>query len=130
MNDGDRAGEQGEVIKAATEIAEAIALRDVDALAVHLAPGFVHRVPGGATTDAATFLSGIRQIPGDISFVRLEHLEVEVSEGSAMVSGIQHAQVRIDGQAIDDRRAFVDWFVKSSGTWRLRMAIEPPPSSF
>ena len=128
MNDEDRRGERAEILKVATEIADAIALRDVDALAARLAPGFVHRIPGGATTDAATFLSGIRQIPGDISSVRLEHLEVDMWDASALVSGIQHAQVRIDGQEIDDRRAFVDWFVKSSGSWRLRAAIEPPSS--
>jgi hypothetical protein len=115
-----------EVIEAATAIAEAIARRDVDALAARLAPGFVHRVPGGATTDAATFLNGIRQIPGEINFVRLEQLEVDIAEGSALVTGIQHAQVRIAGKDVDDRRAFVDWFVQSSGAWRIRAAVEPP----
>jgi hypothetical protein len=128
VTDRDRLSERAEVIKATTEIADAIALRDVDAVAARLAPEFVHRIPGGATTDAATFLSGIRQIPGEISFVRLEHLEVDIWDASALVSGIQHAQVRIDGYTVDDRRAFVDWFVKSSGGWRLRAAVEPPPS--
>jgi hypothetical protein len=118
--------ERQQVIEAATAIANAIAARDVDSLASLVAPGFVHRIPGGATTDTASFLNGIRQIPGDINFVRLEHLEVDLSEESALVTGIQHAQVRIAGKDVDDRRAFVDWFVKTSGAWRIRAAVEPP----
>jgi hypothetical protein len=49
-----------------------------------------------------------------------------MSEESALVTGIQNAQVRIAGKDVDDRRAFVDWFVKTSGAWRIRAAVEPP----
>ena len=30
----------------------------------------------------------------------------------AMVTGIQRARVRLDGKEIEDRRGFVDWFVR------------------
>ena len=39
---------------------------------------------------------------------------------------MQHAQVRVDGQVVDDRRPFVDWFVKDAGEWRIRVAVDLP----
>ena len=114
------------VLRAAREIAGAIERRDVDALGGLLAPGFLHRTPGGEARDAATFLAGIREIPGEILFVRLEALQVDLSASSALVTGIQRAQVRIDANVIDDRRAFVDWFVLHDGGWRIRLAVDLP----
>src|SRR5262245_54185306 len=97
------------VRQAALEVAAAIERRDVRALAGALARGFVHRTLDGESRDAYVFLKGIADIPGEIVFVRLVGLEVDVSGAGALATGIQHAQVRIDGQEIDDRRAFVDW---------------------
>ena len=122
----DAMDEPDQVLRAAMEIASAIERRDVDALASALAPGFLHRTPGGETRDADAFLRGIREIPGEILFVRLVSLAVDLSEGGALVTGIQHAQVRLDGKEIDDRRAFVDWFVKESGRWRMCVAVDLP----
>jgi hypothetical protein len=42
------------------------------------------------------------------------------------VTGIQHARVRIDGEDIDDRRAFVDWLVPHDGAWKFRVAVDLP----
>ena len=42
----------------------------------------------------------IAQIPGYISFVRLADVEVDLCGSGAMVTGIQHAQVVVDGQVI------------------------------
>ena len=114
------------VQEAAVAIAEAIAKRDVEALARALAPGFRHRTPGGEAQDAGAFLAAIEQIPGEILFVRLDSLAIEVADNAALATGIQHAQVRIEGQTIDDRRAFVDWFVKHEGEWRIRLAVDLP----
>ncbi len=65
-------------------------------------------------------------IPGEILGVRLECLAVDLSEAGALVTGIQRAKVRLDGQDIDDARVFVDWFVEIDGEWLLRAAVEPP----
>ncbi len=111
---------------AAAQIADAIAKRDVGSLARFLAPGFRHRTPGGETRDADAFLAGIRDIPGEIKFVRLNRVEVDLSSTGALLTGVQHAQVRIDGSDIDDRRAFVDWFVLHDGEWRIRVAVDMP----
>jgi len=34
--------------------------------------------------------------------------------------------VRDHGKLVDDRRSFVDWFVKDSGDWRIRVAVDLP----
>lgn len=110
----------------AVEIADAIARKDADAIVGYLAPGFLHRSPGGEARGPDGFAQAIREIPGEILFVRLDAVEIDISEAGALVSGVQHAQVRIDGANIDDRRAFVDWFVKHQGEWRLRVAVDLP----
>jgi hypothetical protein len=114
------------VQEAAIAIAEAIAKRDVEALARALAPGFRHRTPSEGPQDAEAFLAAIEQIPGEILFVRLDSLAIDLADNAALATGIQHAQVRIEGQTIDDRRAFVDWFVKLDGEWRIRLAVDLP----
>ena len=114
------------LMQASLAMADAIARRDVDAIATLLAPGFVHRSPGGEATDRERFLDGIRQIPGEIVFVKLESVQIDVAGDGAIATGLQHAKVRIDGQDIDDRRAFVDWFVRHGGGWKFRVAVDLP----
>ena len=107
-------------------MADAIARRDVAGVSGLLAPGFVHRTPGGDEAGAERFLEGIRSIPGEIVFVRLESTAIDLAGDDALMTGIQHARVRIDGQDIDDRRAFVDWFVRHDGRWKFRVAVDLP----
>lgn len=48
-----------------------------------------------------------------------------MTEVGALVTGVQHARVHLDGQQIDDR--FVDWFVRGAdGAWRARIALDLP----
>ena len=86
----------------------------------------MHRSHGGAASDADRFLRAIADIPGDIRFVRLESIVVDLCPGGALVTGAQHAQVLIDEQVVDDRRGFVDWFVKVDGEWRIQAAVDLP----
>jgi hypothetical protein len=115
-----------EVLDVAQRIATAIARRDVAALRPLLAARFVHRSHGGAASDAEMFLNAIAQIPGDIRFVRLEETVIDLCPGGALATGVQHAQVVIDGEVIDDRRPFVDWFVREAGEWRIQAAVDFP----
>jgi ketosteroid isomerase-like protein len=126
--DGSSAGreEREQVRRLAEAIADAIARKDADFMASCLAPGFVHRSPGGEAQDATAFVRAIRDIPVEILSVRLEMLEIDVAGAGALATGIQHARVRIDGAEVDDRRAFVDWFVRLDGEWRLRVAVDLP----
>ena len=122
MNDRDQISE------VSREIAAAIERRDVNAIRQRLAPGFVHRSLGGDVVDAEAFLRAIAQIPGEIRLVRLEQLEVDLSPTGALVTGVQLAHVMVDGQLIEDRRGFVDWFVKGEHdeAWRIQAAVDLP----
>lgn len=117
--------DENELLQTANDIAEVIGRRDVDRLAPLLAPGFVCRSDAGRTSsDAETFLQSIRNIPGEILFVRLDRVVVDVAGDAAMLTGVQQAQVRIDGTVIDDRRGFADFFVRVDGAWKLRAAAD------
>ena len=118
--------DDAQLLRIAHDIANAIGRRDVQALGAMLAPGFVHRSFSGATADATAFLDGVAGIPGEIAFVRLERITVDVGDDAALLTGIQHAQVKIDGQVVDDRRSFADFFVKTAGVWKLRAAADFP----
>ena len=124
MNARDRVAEASE------RIADAIARRDLAAIRELLAPGFVHRTHGGGGADADAFILAIEQIPFEIMSVRLDQLEIDICATGALVTGVQHAQVRVDGQVVDDRRGFVDWFVEHGGAWRIQAAVDlPAPNS-
>jgi ketosteroid isomerase-like protein len=110
----------------ARRIAAAIGARDTATLATLLAEGFVYRAPGGPNTDAAAFLAAIAAIPGEILSVTLEDVAIDVVGAAALATGIQQAQVRVDGQLVKDRRGFVDWFVRIGDTWRIRVAVDLP----
>ena len=66
------------VAEAAEQIAAAIGRRDISALWVMLAPGFSHRTHGGPSVDAEAFLHAIEQIPGTITTIRLEGMQVDL----------------------------------------------------
>jgi Domain of unknown function (DUF4440) len=118
------------VAECARRITAAIVRRDRPALASLLASGFVHRTPGGDSVDAEAFLRAVERIPGEILSVTLEYLAIDVMGRAALATGIQHAQVRLDERVVEDRRAFVDWFVKETGAWQIRVAVDlPAPSS-
>lgn len=108
------------------ELAAAIERRDVERVASHLADDFVHRTPGGDARDRGAFLAALKDIPGDIELVRVHDLQTDVSVDSAVVCGIQHARVRVGHEVFEERRAFVDYFVRINGVWRLRTAIDLP----
>jgi len=110
--------------KAAAGIAAAIAARDVDTLSSALAPGFLHRGDGPSVVEKDAFLEAVRSIPGEIVFVRLERVDVDVAADAAMLTGVQHARVKVDGETVDDRRAFADFFVRHDGAWKLRAAVD------
>jgi len=123
MDDGQR------VLDAAQQVADSIARRDLEALSSLLAEDFSLWTAGEETRSAETFLAGIAQIPGEILFVRLEELEVNVHGAGALVTGFQRARLRIDGEEVEDRRSFVDWFVRVDDRWLLRVAVDPPSSA-
>lgn len=118
--------ERARLVGASEQLAAAIGRRDVAAVRALLAPDFVHRSHGGDRVDLEAFLRAIQAIPGDITLVKLDGLQVDLTASGALVTGIQHARVHVDGQTIDDRRRFVDWFVNLDGEWRIQAAVDLP----
>jgi len=112
------------IAAAAEAVAAAIAARDVTSLHRLLAPGFVHRTHGGDVAAVEKFLQGIAAIPGEIVFVKLENLRLDVTPAGVLATGIQHARVKVDGETIDDLRRFIDWFVESDGEWKIQAAVD------
>jgi hypothetical protein len=121
--------EIAQLTAAAERIAAAIGRRDLSALRGLLAPGFVHRTHGGDASDADAFLEAIAAIPGDIRFVNLVDVAIDVCPAGALVTGVQHAQVAVGDAVLDDRRGFVDWFVRVDGEWRIQAAVDLPASA-
>jgi ketosteroid isomerase-like protein len=117
-------GDRERLIEISEDLAAAIGRRDVAAVRDLLAPGFVQRHAGGDPVDSEAFLDGVSKIPGDILSVQVTQLTVDVAGDGAMVTGIQHAQLKMDGELLDDQRSFVDWFVRIAGAWRLRAAVD------
>jgi len=116
--------DRARLISLSEQLAGAIAKRDVTAVRAFLADGFVQRPAGGDAVDTETFLANITRIPGDILFVKVEQLTVDIWGDSAIVTGIQQARLEIDESVVNDRRAFVDWFVKETADWKLRTAVD------
>src|SRR4051812_45450503 len=113
-----------ELIRRSEALAAAIARRDVAAVRGFLAAGFVQRSVGAGPVDMDTFLENITKIPGEILSVTVQQLTVDITGDGALVTGVQHAQLTIDGQLVDDHRSFVDWFVREAGDWRVRVAVD------
>jgi ketosteroid isomerase-like protein len=118
--------ERARIVDASEQLAAAIGRRDVAAIGALLAPDFVHRSHGGDAVGADAFLRAIEALPGEITLVKLDQLQVDVTPSGALVTGVQHAKVQVDGQIIDDRRRFIDWFVNLAGQWRIQAAVDLP----
>ena len=116
--------DHGRLIEISERLAEAIGRRDVSAVSGLLATGFVQRHAGGDPAEAGAFLDGIAKIPGEILSVKVEQLTVDIAGDGAIVTGVQHARLEIEGSPVEDHRAFVDWFVREGGDWRLRAAVD------
>jgi hypothetical protein len=119
-------GDRERLIEISEQLAAAIGRRDVASVRGFLAREFVQRSAGGPAVGADAFLDAILRIPGEILFVKVEQLTVDVSGEGAIVTGIQQAQLKIDGAMVTDRRPFVDWFERDGNDWKLRAAIDLP----
>ena len=118
--------EREHVLATAVAIADAISARDLTRLRRLLSVDFVHRQAGAGASGTTSFLAAVERIPGEIVAVNLARVEIDMAGDGALVTGVQHARVRLDGEIIEDTRPFVDWLVKEAGEWRLRAAVELP----
>jgi hypothetical protein len=118
--------EHAKIIAQAERLAAAIGSRDIEAVRELLAPGFVHRSHGGGAVDAPKFLEALRAVPGEILSITIEQIAVDITAAGALVTGVQHARVRVGGNTVDDRRRFIDWFVTVGDEWRIQAAVDVP----
>jgi ketosteroid isomerase-like protein len=120
--------DRASITAAATALAEAIRDKDAAALDRLLAPDFRLRAPGGASTPRAEFIRAVCEVPAEILSVSLERLEIDLGDGVALVTGVQHARCRFHGELLNDIRPFVDWFARGAdGQWRARVALDLTP---
>lgn len=116
------------VTEAATALAEAIGRKDAEAIDRLLAPDFRLRTPGGPSTARAEFMQKVGAIPADVLSVSLTGLEIDLGEGVALVTGMQHARCRFHGEILHDVRPFADWFERTGdGRWLARVALDLTP---
>lgn len=120
--------ERERIMELAVGVADAICKRDLAGLRTLLSSDFVIRRAGAGSSDTTAFLSAIGRIPGEIVSVNLARIEIDLSGEGALVTGVQHARVRLDDEVIEDTRPFIDWMVKEGGQWRLRAAVELAPT--
>jgi ketosteroid isomerase-like protein len=117
--------DHAQIVDVAYALTAAIAHKDTPTLVALLSPDFVLRTPGGPGVNAAEFIAGVQEIGVEIVFVRLEQLVVDVQDGTALVTGVQHARIREGGEMLDELRPFANWFVRgASGAWRLRIMLD------
>jgi len=113
------------ITEAATALAEAIGRKDAAAVDALLAPDFRLRTPGGSSTPRADFIEAVCSIPAEVLSVTLTGLEIDLGDGVALVTGIQHARCRFHGELLNDVRPFADWFQRSAdGRWQVRVALD------
>jgi hypothetical protein len=117
------------ITEAATALAEAIGRKDADAIDQLLAPDFRLRTPGGPSTPRAEFIRAVCEIPAEVLSVSLTGLEIDLGDGVALVSGVQHARCRFHGEVLNDVRPFADWFQRTAdGRWLARVALDLTPT--
>gem|GEM_PF-2261285 len=105
-------------------LATAIQAKDENALFSFLTPDFVLRQPGKGAVGANEFVSEVCSVQLELSFVRIEQLAIDLTGDSALVTGIQHSQVKMNGRTVEDRQPFIDSFVKRDGRWQLQVVLD------
>ena len=117
--------ERTRITEAATALAGAFVRKDADADDRHLGPELRLRTPGGASSPRAALIEAVCTIPAVVLSVTLNNLEIDLGDGVALVTGVQHAHCRFHGELLNDVRPFADWFQRSAdGRWQVRVALD------
>ena len=122
ISDQDRALEQ--IIHGVSQdVFTAIRLKDLTSLRRILAEDFVHRTSDGLESGKEEFLSGIWDMPLEITSIRGEHLLVSVYGDVAVMTGVQRAEWRQGDKAEGiSSVAFADVFALRGGRWLMVLA--------
>lgn len=118
-----------EILQLEREIMAAIKNKDAVTLEPMVADDFVYRTHFGAESNKAEFLKGIASFPVEILTIRGEELNVNVFGETAVLTGVQIAEVRVPEAGTEEGAvAFTDIFVRRDGRWSmvLAYAVELP----
>jgi len=118
-----------EILQLERDIMVAIKNKDAATLEPMVADDFIYRTHFGAEADKAEFLKSVASFPVEILAIRGEELKVNVYGETAVLTGMQLAEVRIpEGAAEEGAVAFTDVFVRRDGRWLmvLAYAVELP----
>jgi ketosteroid isomerase-like protein len=105
------------------EIVDAIRTRNRSVLEAVLTADFVQIDELGHRLGKEPFIAAIEAGEFQIEELWFESLSVEQFDETAVVCGVQRAQVRLPaGDGVEGRTAFTDVFVRTADGWRLRLA--------
>lgn len=116
--------EEQTILEIEKETFEAIRKRDEVALGRILDEGFVYRSPNGPDADKAEFIRAVVGLPVKLLAVWGENLEVNTFGETAILTGVQRAQVETDdGKEAISSVAFADIFIKRENNWTMALAF-------
>jgi ketosteroid isomerase-like protein len=105
------------------QILDAIRARDRRALEAVLTADFVQIDELGHRLGKEPFIAAVEAGEFQIEKLWFESLSVEEFDGTAVVCGVQRAEVRLPASdRVEGRTAFTDVFVRAADGWRLRLA--------
>lgn len=118
-----------DILRIERDIMEAIKNKDAATLEPMVADDFIYRTHFGAEAARDEFLKSIASFPVEILAIRGEELKVNVYGETAVLTGVQFAEVRVpEGATEEGAVAFTDIFVRREGRWLmvLAYAVELP----
>lgn len=123
MTDKISSNDEQAILDIEKETFAAIKNKDAAALERILDDGFVYRSPNGPDTNKAEFVRIATTLPVKILSVWGENLQVNIYGETAVLTGVQHAQVQTDdGKEAISSVAFTDIFIKRLSNWTMALA--------
>ena len=101
------------------------ALKDKNSQAFEqiLAEEFVSRAPRQPNQNRAEFIDTLTSFPAKVLSVGSDNLEVQIFDGTAVVTGVQSAQVQLpNGQIIVNTIAITNILQQQDGKWVMKLA--------
>jgi ketosteroid isomerase-like protein len=120
------------ILRLERDIMAAIKNKDTTTLEPLVGDDFIYRTHFGAESNKREFLKSIASFPLEILAIRGEELKVNVYGETAVITGVQHADVRTnEGKTEESAVAFTDVFVRREGKWLMVLAygVELPSES-
>ena len=122
------------ILKLERDIMAAIKDKDTATLEPMVAEDFIYRTHFGAESNKGEFLKSIAAFPFEILSIRGDELKLNVFGKTAVLTGVQYADVRTtEGRSDESAVAFTDVFIRREGQWFMVLAYgvelpsEPEP---